>query len=319
MKFKFYLPALFVCILLTQEAVCQQVPQFSQYMFNNLFFNPAYAGVEGATKFTLIHRSQWLGYNPTFNDGQAPTTQILSLNTPVLVFKSGFGLHLVNDALGHTNNMEAQASYSYHLPIFKGKLSLGLRAGIFAQTIDFGQYRAVHPEDPILLDGKTSQIRPDMSFGAYYRAEKYFVGLSFNHILDAEFDFGLGDKLRNSLEEVIYITAGYDWNYSSNLSITPSVLVKSYLKTTSVEAGVIGTFNDKYWAGVSLRQSDAAIIIAGISLLKDNSLRVGYSFDYIIKEQQVKESTSHEVLLTYTLPVATTNRKSIIRTPRFRQ
>ena len=117
----------------------QQDPQFTQYMFNTLYYNPGYAGVEGVTKLTAIHRSQWFGYQPTIGGGGAPTTQIVSMTTPLYKINSGFGAYVVNDKLGPQNNLEIQASYAYHLAVRDAKLSFGLRTGLYSQTIDFDQ------------------------------------------------------------------------------------------------------------------------------------------------------------------------------------
>ena len=94
----------------------QQDAQFTQYMLNNLYITPAYAGVEGVTQLTAIHRSQWAGYQSSFGDGGAPTTQLVSFNTPIYKMKSGFGAYVSNDQLGPQNNLEAQAMLAYHLP-----------------------------------------------------------------------------------------------------------------------------------------------------------------------------------------------------------
>ena len=314
------------CILLTIIAVvtsakssfAQQPAQFSQYMFNTLYYNPAFAGVEGATKFSLFTRDQWTGYTGTYESGGAPRTYLLSANTPILMLKSGAGVHLVYDQIGAQENIEAQVSYAYHLPILKGKLSIGLRAGIFSSGIDFDKYRFVDESDPNNIGGKESQIRPDLALGLYYRAEKYFVGASFGHLLKSQFSYS-ADSLRNALQQVAYFTAGYDWEYSGDLTVTPSVLVQSDFNALSVQIGGLATYKEKYWGGLAFRQSEAAIVMLGMSLFKDKSLKLGYSFDYIIKAQQTKRPTSHEIMLSYTLPLATTNKKSIIRTPRFRQ
>ena len=94
----------------------QQDPQFSQFMFNGLYYNPAVAGVDGLTQLTAIHRSQYAGYSATLDDGGAPNTQIVSFSAPVLR-SSGIGLYIVNDRLGNLNNLEAQVSYAYHLAV----------------------------------------------------------------------------------------------------------------------------------------------------------------------------------------------------------
>lgn len=306
-------------LCLSFPALAQQDAQFSQYMFNTLFFNPAYAGIEGQPKFQAIHRSQWTLYKATFDDGTAPITQNFSFTTPILRLKSGIGLHMVNDQLGPMRNLEAQVSYAYHFPVKNGKLSLGLRGGIYSQTLNFDTYRYINPDDPVLKDrpGVESQIRPDMALGIFYRAEKYYGGISVNHILKSEFDFG-SDELKNALQNTIYLTGGYDYDLTYQITLSPSVLVKSDLNTYSFEVSTIATYNQKYSAGLSFRQGDAISAILGVSLLPDNSLRLGYAFDYIIKAQVLKRPTSNEVMVSYTLPPPKINAKPIVRTPRFR-
>ena len=126
------------------------------------------------------------------------------------------------------------------------------------------------------------------------------------------------DKSRNALDNHSYFTAGYDYELNYNFIVTPSVLVKTDFVTYSVEASVIGTYNEKMYGGVSFRQGDAVIALLGYSLLKDNSLKLGYAFDYVIKAQDAKAATSHEIMISYTLPLISAGGKKIIRTPRFR-
>jgi type IX secretion system PorP/SprF family membrane protein len=295
----------------------QQDPQFTHYMFNTLYFNPGYAGVEGVTKFTAIHRSQWLGYEPTYGSGGAPTTQIVSFTTPVYKLKSGFGAYIINDRLGPQNNLEAQASYAYHLPLKNGKLSFGMKAGLYSQTINFNLYRPIDPNDPILKSsGKDSQVRPDLAVGAFLQREKYYVGLSFNHLIKSTFDFGLSQ--RNALQTHAYLTGGYFYEVNFDLRLQFSTLIKSDFTKTTIDVGGIAYYKDTMWGGLSFRQSEAAILMLGYSLLKDKSLKLGYGLDYVIKNQDAKEPTSHEFLLTYQLPVNPASGKKVVRTPRYR-
>jgi len=106
---KYYFLILLVATLFS-ESFGQQDPQFTQYMFNTLYYNPGYAGAEGLTKFTAIHRTQWAGYQPTVGGGGAPTTQMVSMSAPINKLKSGFGAYVMNDRLGPQNNLEAQVS-----------------------------------------------------------------------------------------------------------------------------------------------------------------------------------------------------------------
>lgn len=300
------------------SAHAQQDPQFTQYMFNNLYLTPAYSGVEGVAELTAIHRSQWLGYQSNFDEGGAPTTQMISFTTPIYKLRSGFGMYVVNDHLGPQNNLEANAMYAYHLGLRNAKLSFGVKAGIYSQTINYEKYRAIHPDDPQLknLQGKESQVRPDVGFGVFYRAEKYYLGAGVNHLTQAEFDFNVNDA-RNALENHLNFTGGYIYEVSFDLTVTPSVLIKTDFKEYSFDLGVIATLQDKMWAGLAFRQAEAANVLLGYSFTKDNALKLGYSIDVVVKDSDAKENFSHELLLRYQLPVYATGKK-VVRTPRYR-
>jgi len=303
--------------LLSAEGWAQQDPQFSQYMFNSFYYNPAFAGTEGVTKITGLYRSQWLGYTPTYGDGGAPTTQILSVNTAVPAARGGVGGYIVNDKLGPVSNFEAQASYAYHVTIRDAKLSIGVRAGLYSQKVDFDLYRATDPNDPLLAGktGKESQMKPDLGAGLLYRKEKYYLGVGMAHLMQPSFDFGMNQN--NQLKRHIYATGSYFYDLNFDVRLQFVALVKSDFTKTSFDLGALAYFKEIMWGGLSFRQSEAAVLLLGYSLLKDKSLKVGYSLDYVIKDQQAKQATSHELMVSYSLPVNLSGKK-VIRTPRFR-
>jgi len=308
---------LIVLLAVIRPVLGQQDPHFSQYMFNDLYNNPAYSGVMGVTNLSLLYRSQWLGYDGTYDEGGAPNSFLASFNTPILKLRSGAGFYFINDVIGPQNNIQFMASYAYHLGVGNGKLSFGVRAGVYGQSIDFMKYRAVRPDDPLLLNGKESQYRPDMGVGIYYKAENYYGGVSLNHILKSEFDFGT-DSLKNALENNMIINGGYRYELNYDIILTPSILIKTDFVSYSFDISVLGTYREKFWGGLSYRQSEAVIALMGINLLKDKSLKIGYSLDYVIQAQKAKQATSHEILLSYNMPAVTGGGKKIIRTPRFR-
>jgi type IX secretion system PorP/SprF family membrane protein len=312
-----YFFILLTAILLPVSGFAQQDPQFTQYMLNMLYYNPAYAGIPGAPCFTAIHRSQWLGYTSTFDGAGAPNTQVVSANVPLFKLNSGVGFHIVNDHLGVLNNLEGQASYAYHIAIKNAKLSIGVRLGFYSQTMDFDKYRYIDPGDPLIGHGQESQIRPDLAAGLYYRAAKYYAGFSVNHLIQSEFDFG-NDSLRNALKTHMYFTAGYAYDLNYDIVLKPSLLVKSDFNTYSFELSLLAVLREKLWGGLSYRQSDAMIAMIGYSFMKEGNLKFGYGFDYIINAQEAKKPTSMEFLLSYTLPVLGNTEHKIIRTPRFR-
>jgi type IX secretion system PorP/SprF family membrane protein len=295
----------------------QQDPLFTQYMFNNLYMTPAFAGVDGVTRFTAIHRSQWTGYQSSFGDGGAPSTQMLSFNTPINKLRSGAGVYILNDKLGPLNNMEAQVSYAYHLGIKESKLSFGIKAGIYSQSINGTYYRYIDENDHLIVNGKESQIRPDLGVGVFYRSEKYYAGVGFNHILRSEFDFGI-DESRTALANHLNFVGGYFYEVSFDLKVQFSGAVRSDLNSTQIDVGGIAYLKDTMWGGLAFRQGEAGSLLVGYSLLKDKSLKLGSAVDFVIKDVQAKQNFSVEFMVMYDLPVVVNPGKKVIRTPRYR-
>jgi len=299
------------------SAFAQQDPLFTQYMFNNLYMTPAYAGVDGVTRITAVHRQQWLGYQSSFGDGGAPTTQMVTFNTPIYKMRSGFGEYVVNNQLGRVNNLEAQMMYAYHLGIKETKLSFAVKLGIYSQTIDGSKYRAIQNPDPLITEGKESQVRPDLGAGVFFRAEKYYAGIGFNHLLRSEFDFGQ-DSTRGALENHINFTGGYFYEVSFDLKLQFTAAVRTDLNKTQIDVAGIAHIKDTMYGGLAFRQSEAASLLLGYSLLKDKSLKLGAAVDFIVKDQAAKENFSLEFMLSYDLPVIANSGKKVVRTPRYR-
>lgn len=313
-------------ILLSNSVVAQQDAQFSQYMFNGFYYNPAVAGNDGRANFFLTHRTQWLGYAATFgDDGGSPQTQMFSATAPfVYVPNTGIGLHVVRDQRGPVSSIEAQLSFSYHLDVFggQGKLSIGARGGIYNQTLDAGKLRFVdETNDQVAQTLKNNTLtasKPDMAFGVWYNQEDFYVGIAGNHLLGSKINFGL-DGLNNALARNLYITGGYNYPLNDQWLLQPSVIIKTLpengLRTTSIEISALGTYNQKFWGGLAYRQSDAVTALIGMYPTKDNRMRIGYAFDYVVSGRQGKAPTSHEIFLSYGLPVKRYN-KPTQETPR---
>lgn len=310
----------FYTLLLTLFSVgvfAQQDALFTQYMFNNLYVTPAFAGVEGVTKLTAFHRTQWQGYQSSFGDGGAPSTQMVNFTTPMFKLRSGFGAYVMNDRLGPQNNLEIQGMYAYHIGIKDAKLSLGLKAGIYSQSINGKYYRYIQKDDPLIVEGKESQIRPDLGLGAFFRAEKYYVGVGVNHLLKSQFDFGI-DSSRNALQSHLNATAGYYYEMSFDLKVLFSTAIRSDFNKTQFDLSAIAYYKDKLWGGLAFRQSEAASLLLGYAFMKDRSLKIGSGIDFIVKDQAAKEFFSWEIMLSYELPVNPGSGKKVVRTPRYR-
>ncbi len=312
-----------ICLCCHLGVRAQQDAQFTHYMFNQLYYNPAFAGLSNGNTLTAIHRSQWFGYDGTINSGGAPSTQMISYNSSASLWNGGLGFHVVNDNLGPSSNLELQVSGSYFINLPNGaSLSLGLKVGMFSSSIDFDEIVVVDPRDGVgNLSGKESQLRPDLGIGILYRNGNFFGGFSTNHLIQPEFDFGQ-DQIANQLLRHYYLTVGYDYALTPELTITPTLLFRSVgLDSYNWDFSVIGRFKDQLWGGVSYRQSESASAMIGYKVLKDRSLSLAYAVDIVLTDRSSKEPTSQEVMLIYTFKSKSRVRnlgRNIIRTPRYR-
>jgi type IX secretion system PorP/SprF family membrane protein len=297
------------------ELRAQQDPQFTQYMNNVLFYNPAIAGKGGGYNFSLLHRSQWQGYSGT--NGSAPTTQLMTASGSYNKF--GFGIHVINDVVSVFSNQEVNLSASYSKNVSSGNLRFGLSGGMFSSTIKFDELFLVNPDPGVPQGGRETSINLNIGAGVFYEGRNLYVGMSSRHINEPSFDFGEGIRI-NQLKNHSYLLLGYTIRPLALISIDPSILIKSVgLYTLSYDVSVIATHNEKISAGIGYRGQESVSLIIGYSLLRDKSLRLGYSFDLVISGQPAKSPTSQEFMLTYNLPKVSKEYQRVIqRSPRFR-
>lgn len=323
---KLYALVFFLGIAVVSKA--QQDPTFTQYMFNYGYFNPAYVGTEGVTKVNVSYRNQWTGYTPTLptNAGAgAPETQFVGINAPILSQRVGLGFHVINDRIGTMSRMDFLISGSYQIKVGENKLSLGLNTGFISRGFDLSKLIFADPNDPIAQDDALFEVRPDLGLGAFWRGQNYYVGVSFNHLLKTDLAFG-STRFRSPLSTHAYAFAGYEFMVANKWLLTPSVLLKTDLNAYSVDLGIVASTDDAFYGGITWRESEAINAIVGYNVLanakkqlKNQWLRVSYSFDLVITEAQAKQRTSHEIMLSYILPNPNVDSYSIERTPRFNQ
>ncbi|GAB2534346.1 PorP/SprF family type IX secretion system membrane protein [Spirosoma aerophilum] len=318
-----YVFAFFLLTTVAPTAFAQQDPQFSLYMYNPLYYNPAAAGSEGVSRLQLTHRTQYLGYQTSGSGDQsaAQSTQMISFNMPLAKLKSGIGIYALNDKYGPSINQAVQISYAYRLALKNGTLSVGVQAGMFNRGYDFNQFRPSDPGDPLLPSGQINQFKPDVGAGVYYNTTDYWLGVSMTHLNKAKYSY-IADRFTEPSDSKAYLTAGYRLGMGYNIDLQPSILVQystmAGLPGSTVALNLLGTYDNRIWAGLGYRFKDALMATAGINLMRNNALRVGYALDIVTSGTQVKSATSHEILLSYALPAPDVRKKPIIRTPRFR-
>ena len=262
-----------------------------------------------------------MGYTPSnsSDNTQAPSTQLVTFSAPLRKIKSGIGLGVLADRIGPVSSTNAFLSYSYGIKLGEGKLAAGAGFGIHSSQINTSLWRPENPDDATLNaanSGTVNQIKPNFRLGIGYTRNNLFVGLSVNNITSPTFTYGTG-AISSQLERHYYLQSSYRIFLSESVSLQPSLIGKMIKSITSFELSNL-VYVKNFWLGLAYRSSDAATFLAGISLLSDKSLKLGYNLDLNVINISAKALTSHEIFLSYNLASFLDNKKPIVRSPRFR-
>ncbi|WP_300023045.1 type IX secretion system membrane protein PorP/SprF [uncultured Maribacter sp.] len=305
----------FLTIIITVAGLfmghAQQDAQYTQYMYNTISVNPAYAGSRGVFSIAALHRSQWVGL-----DG-APTTQTLNFHTPVSDHV-GLGLSVVNDEIGNGTNQDTyiDAAFSYTVNTSEtGKLSFGLKAGGHLFNVDFTKLRNYGAESNLPnIDNKFS---PNFGAGIYYHTDRFYTGLSVPNFLQTE-HFDSSDSNSSSLiaqERMnLYLITGYVFELKNDVKFKPAALIKAVKGAPlQVDLSANFLFNDKFSLGAAYRWDAAVSALFGFQL--NDQLMLGLAYD---KETTDLGATrfndgSFEIMLRYEF----LNKYKRVITPRF--
>ena len=283
----------------------QQDAQFTQYMYNTINVNPAYAGSRGAMSIFALHRTQWVGL-----DG-APTTNAVSINTPFNGSRLGLGVSIINDKIGPTTENIISADLSYTIPTSENvKLSFGFKASANLFNLDVNKLNPENAGDPG-LQAFDNKISPNIGAGIYLHSDKAYVGLSVPNFIET--NRYNDNQVRVNKEKInYYLIAGYVMDLSYNLKFKPALLTKM-VQGAPLQVDVSGNFlfNDKFTAGLAYRWSASVSAMVGFQV--SDALYVGYGYDLETTKLDNYNSGSHEIFLRY--EIFKNNNK--ITTPRF--
>ena len=302
----------FFILLLTlvgQVAFGQQLPLFSQYLYNKYLINPAVAGSDGFTSVSLTAREQWVGYSG------APRTFSFSWQTRMLkksfilkqtrikreVYrpksdgKVGFGGYVFSDKNGLVQRTGFQISYAYHMWLQKStQLSFGLGLTGYYYKIDDKQINFEDPNEPWLNNNLRRGIFvPDVTFGIYLLNAKYSLGFSADQMSEASAKIGGAAYKNFTMDRQYYLFGSYDFGKGSNIIIQPSFLLKmSEQLKPQADVGCTYIYNQGFWAGLAYRTSGAIIANLGV---KYQNIFFGYAFDFTLQEIQRITYGTHEL------------------------
>ncbi len=289
--------ALVLSIGLSKRSIAQFDPMFTQYMFNEVFINPAFSGSHEALSLNALHRQQWVGI------AGRPVTTTFTAHAPIVGNKMGLGVGLLNERIGVSNRTNVLLNYAYRLKLGSGSnLAFGLQGGAVQLNENLTNLVLNNTSDANFLTNTKSRLLPNFGFGAFYNTDKFYVGLSIPRMLENKVQVGSGgNKFTNSFNFKTfhyYLTGGYVFDLNSDVKLKPTVMLK-FVEGAPVEFDVTANvlLREILWLGVAYRSGDAISGLIGYQFTPE--LRVGYSYDFTLTELQRYNSGSHEVNVSY--------------------
>ncbi|KIA97647.1 type IX secretion system membrane protein PorP/SprF [Flavobacterium sp. PL02] len=283
----------FVLMFTAIVSYAQQDAQFTQYMYNTININPAYAGSRGALSIFGLYRTQWVGL-----DG-APETSSFSVNTPINNSNLGLGVSLVNDKIGPTNENNFSVDLSYTIPTSPNyKLSFGIKATGNLFNLDVNKLNPADQGDP-QFQNLDNVFKPNIGAGVYLHSDKAYIGLSVPNFIETnrynDNDIAIyKDKIN------YYLMAGYvfDLDYYQDIRFKPAVLAKMVEGAPlQVDVSANFMFINKFVVGVAYRWSASLSAMVGFQV--SDGLYIGYGYDRETTNLNNYNSGSHEIFLRY--------------------
>jgi type IX secretion system PorP/SprF family membrane protein len=291
MKNKFFL---LILGIYSSSIFAQHDPQFTQYMYNTININPAYAGTSGVMSVFGMYRTQWVGL-----DG-APNNIALSLNTPISDTNMGLGISVVNDKIGPTSQSNISADFSYALPINDVyRFAIGLKATANLFDVDYTKLNSFSSNDPLHYN-VVNEFTPNIGAGAYLYSEKLYLGFSVPNILENTY-YNDNEPIAKRVSKDrmhFYFIGGYVFDLSSDIKFKPAFLSKIVNGAPlQFDFSANFMFNEKFVLGAAYRWSAAISALAGFQI--SDNMFIGYSYDTETTKLNNYNNGSHEIFLKY--------------------
>ena len=280
---KHFLTTLLFIGILSTGLFAQQDAQYTQYMYNTLSVNPAYAGSRGQLSFAGLYRSQWVGL-----DG-APETFTLNLHSPIRNSRLGYGISIVNDNIGdgvvQETYLDAVVSYTIDVSM-DAKLSFGLKAGGNMLNLDFNGLRNFDQE-VVNQNNIDNKFTPNFGLGVYYHTDKFYAGVSAPNVLESEYfdndNSGEGVNFLSAERMNIYLITGYVFDIGPDLQFKPALLTKAVSGAPlQVDLSASFLFAEKFSFGAAYRWDAAVTGLVGFQVT--DQIMLGLAYDREVTE-----------------------------------
>lgn len=272
----------------------QQEPQYTQYMYNTSIINPAYAGSTGNTTIFGLYRAQWVGLEG------APTTTNISMNKPIEGTNIGYGIEIINDKVGPSDQSQFSTNLSYTIFLNNdNRLAFGLKLTGSLLNIDYTKLNQYSQGESILQNNVSNRFSPNIGAGLYYYNRNSYLGLSIPMILDTKRYDDIVNSTANQRYHV-YLVGGKIYDLDYNLKFKPAFITK-VVSGAPIQVDFSGNFmfNEKFTFGVGYRWSASLSAMAGFQI--SNKLFLGYGYDRETTKLSNYNSGSHEIFLLFDL------------------
>jgi type IX secretion system PorP/SprF family membrane protein len=269
----------------------QQASVYTQYLFNGLVINPAYAGSHDALNASSIVRKQWIG------TGGSPFASTFTVHSPVNKRKISWGGLLYQSKTAIYNELSLQGVYAYRIDFSEHrKLSLGLAGGFTNYAVRYSLLSQQNPNDPSIPVKDVNSFQPDVSAGAYYYTSTFFCGLSAQNVTAWAYKRSDQDDIRSY--QHFFLSTGKVFDLNPEVKLKPSLLLHYYTRSPLlVDANLHVLLHDVIWLGVSYRHTVSLNYMVRFNLTQQ--LSVGYSYDQSLPQNAVAKSGAHEIVLSY--------------------
>lgn len=290
----------FICLCSSFFGYSQQQAMYTQYMFNGLAINPAYASVDESLSVTALSRLQWAGFKG------APKTQTLSIHTPIKTSNTFIGAVLINDQIGEVlKETGGYLSISQRVPVGEESfLAVGITGGASSFRSSYSDDYPYSPEsvnDPLFVDAKS--IRGNFGFGVMLFSDNYYLGLSSPYFYQRDFtSYNKESTYANNNKPFYLFQAGVLLPLGYDFKLKPNFLIK-YVNGAPLQFDLNANLliKETLWVGASYRSADSFDAIASVYITPQ--IQLGYSYDFANTELARAQSGSHEVMLKFSFPI----------------
>ncbi|GAB1858470.1 type IX secretion system membrane protein PorP/SprF [Flavobacteriaceae bacterium MHTCC 0001] len=279
-------------IVTSTKSNAQQDPQYTQYMYNTMSVNPAYAGQRNVLSVAALYRMQWVGI-----DG-APRSLTFGAHQPLKNERIGLGLNIVSDEIGPTKETTFDINASYSIPVNRDglELSFGLKAGVHFLDTDWSKGNLLQQIDPLFTDN-INLITPTLGAGLYLHSDKWYLGGAVPNIITTKHYDDFKESIATERLHM-FLIGGYVFDLSDNTKLKPAFLVKAVSGAPLIaDVSANFLFNEKLNLGLAWRWDDSVSVLAGFQINKD--LFIGYAYDLTTTNLNNYNSGTHEIMLRY--------------------